>query len=242
MFPGEFLLIETSSSWPRDLESWLEPDVARNRVWIRGGDLHIIDASDDDKDSRGGGGDLRSRKRSSRRRGVQRGPLELDRALQLLRHHRNRTPLSTTDTTGAAAIETTRTAVVVVGFGDVVELSGLVGRSELNGRRGRCLGATSNTSTTTTNTTTAAAVDSDTRLVVDLYKTDGGGGGRSSGGGGGGISSPAAAAAAAAAVQPAERVRVKVSNVIGPLTEAPHAVRTKTTAIVHAWSPSLITL
>lgn len=37
----QFLLIETSPSWPRSL-NWLDPDSSQNRVWLRHGTLHII--------------------------------------------------------------------------------------------------------------------------------------------------------------------------------------------------------
>lgn len=35
---GEFLLIEAAYALPR----WLKPDTATNRVWLRGGTLHIL--------------------------------------------------------------------------------------------------------------------------------------------------------------------------------------------------------
>jgi hypothetical protein len=35
---GEFLLIEAAYAIPR----WLKPDTATNRVWLRGGEVHII--------------------------------------------------------------------------------------------------------------------------------------------------------------------------------------------------------
>lgn len=35
---GEFLLIEAALALPK----WLKPDTARNRVWLRGGSLHVV--------------------------------------------------------------------------------------------------------------------------------------------------------------------------------------------------------
>lgn len=45
---GEFLLIEASGSLP----TWLEPDVAENRVWINGGQLKIIKPASDARSSK----------------------------------------------------------------------------------------------------------------------------------------------------------------------------------------------
>ena len=45
---GEFLLIEASGSLP----SWLEPDVAENRVWINNGELQIIKPANASKPSK----------------------------------------------------------------------------------------------------------------------------------------------------------------------------------------------
>lgn len=50
--PKQFLLIETSEAWPRSLD-WLDPDCAHNRVFLRGGELHLLSARVGQEEDRG---------------------------------------------------------------------------------------------------------------------------------------------------------------------------------------------
>lgn len=127
----------------------MDPDCAGNRVWVRRGELHIIDAPDEEDDGdedaapsgdgssrNDSGGAAASARRRARNEALVRGPLALGRALSLLRASRRWSESSGHGSGGGLA----------AWVGAEVELRGLKAREVrqpriifLRGRLGRCL-------------------------------------------------------------------------------------------------------
>ena len=109
----QFILIETSPAWPASLD-WLDPNCSENRVWLRGGRLHIIDSCDGQDDH--GGAD------SPNNQEIERSPLPLDASLEVLRRAAKAGKM-----------------VELVGLTSRTDLNGRLGRaaSDINPKTGR---------------------------------------------------------------------------------------------------------